>query len=130
MVKWDLNYVQGVDENGEQGEPLGETTARFQPENEILGLPEGKLQDTPVMDLILNVQLLNSGADVTACALFKDTSDLPEGPINYGNIFDIYKFDNTLYTLDVTGKELKNYMECDWIRAPVSGAGRAAPALP
>ena len=106
-----LNYVQGVDENGEQGEPLGVTTAKFQPENEILGLPEGKLEDTAVMDLILNVQLLNSGADVTSCALFKDTSDLPEGNINYGNIFDIYKFDNTLYTLDVTGKELKNYME-------------------
>jgi 2',3'-cyclic-nucleotide 2'-phosphodiesterase/3'-nucleotidase len=48
---------------------------------------------------------------VTASALFKDTSDLPEGEINYGNIFDIYKYDNTLYTLDVTGKELKAYME-------------------
>ena len=31
------------------------------------------------MDLILNIQLAESGADVTACALFKDTSDLPEG---------------------------------------------------
>ena len=106
-----INFVQGVDENGEQGEPLGITTAKFQPENEILGLPEGKLEDTAVIDLISNVQLLNSGADVTACALFKDTSDLPEGFINYGNIFDIYKFDNTLYTVDITGKELKNYME-------------------
>ena len=106
-----LNYVKGIDENGEQGEPLGVTTAKFQPENEIKGLPEGKLQDTAVIDLILNIQLLNSGADVTSCALFKDTSDLPEGNINYGNIFDIYKFDNTLYTVDVTGEELKNYME-------------------
>lgn len=107
-----IRFVQGgVGEDGEPGEPLGTTTAKFQPEDEIKGLPEGKLQDTAVMDLILNIQLLNSGADVTACALFKDTSDLPEGAINYGNIFDIYKFDNTLYTLDVTGKELKGYME-------------------
>ena len=107
-----IRFVQGgVGENGEPGEPLGTTTAKFQPEDEIKGLPEGKLRDTAVMDLILNIQLLNSGADVTACALFKDTSDLPEGAINYGNIFDIYKFDNTLYTLDVTGKELKGYME-------------------
>ena len=95
----------------EDQEPLGLTTAKFQPEDEIKGLPEGKLQDTAVIDLILNIQLANSGADVTSCALFKDTSDLPEGPINYGNIFDIYKFDNTLYTLDVTGRELKGYME-------------------
>ena len=107
-----ISFIQGaVNEDGEPGEPLGITTAEFQPEDEIKGLPEGKLQDTAVMDLILNIQLINSGADVTSCALFRDTSDLPEGPINYGNIFDIYKFDNTLYTLDVTGRELKDYME-------------------
>ena len=107
-----IRFVQGgVGEDVEPGEPLGFTTAKFQPEDEIKGLPEGKLQDTAVIDLILNIQLANSGADVTSCALFKDTSDLPEGPINYGNIFDIYKFDNTLCTLDVTGKELKGYME-------------------
>ncbi|MBO6266669.1 MAG: 5'-nucleotidase C-terminal domain-containing protein, partial [Synergistaceae bacterium] len=101
----------GSGEDGASGKPLGATTAKFQPENEIVGLPEGKLRDTAVMDLINRIQLENAEADVTACALFKDTSDLPEGDINYGNIFDIYKFDNTLYRLNVTGKELKNYME-------------------
>ncbi len=106
-----VNYVAGVGENGEKGEPLGTTTAKFQPENEIVGLPEGKLRDTPVMDLINMIQLEVSGADVSACALFKDTSDLPEGDITYGNIFDIYKFDNTLYRVPMTGKEIKNYME-------------------
>ena len=101
---------EGGQESGEYS-PLGSTTAKFQPENEIRGLPEGRLMDTAVIDLILKVQLLDSGADVTSCALFKDTSDLPAGDINYGNIFDIYKYDNTLYRLDVTGKELKDYME-------------------
>lgn len=90
---------------------LGTTTAKFQPEDEIRGVAEGRMQDTAVMDLIMKVQIENSGADVTACALFKDTSDLPEGSINYGNIFDIYKFDNTLMTVNVTGAELKAYME-------------------
>ena len=98
-------------EDGEPGEPLGSTTARFQPENEIKGLPEGRLLDTAVLDLILKIQLLNSGADVASCALFKNTSDLPEGPISYNNIFNIYKYDNALYMLNVTGRELKNYME-------------------
>ena len=83
----------------------------MQPEDEIKGIPEGKLRDTAVMDLINKIQLENSGADVSAAALFKDTSDLPEGEINYGNIFDIYKFDNTLYRIPMTGKELKAYME-------------------
>ncbi len=109
-----INFIKGggAGSDGEGGgSALGVTTAKFQPENEIAGLPEGKLRDTAVMDLILKIQAENSGADVTSCALFKDTSDLPEGEINYGNIFDIYKFDNTLYRLDVTGKELKAYME-------------------
>ena len=101
----------GSGEDGEGGAALGSTTAKFQHVDEIAGLPEGKLQDTAVMDLINKVQLENSGADVSAAALFKDTSDLPEGDINYGNIFDIYKFDNTLYRVTVTGKELKGYME-------------------
>ena len=101
----------GTDESGEPLPPLGTTTAKFQPENEIAGLPQGKLEDTAVMDLINKIQLENSGADVSAAALFKNTSDLPAGDINYGNIFDIYKFDNTLYRVKVTGAELKAYME-------------------
>ena len=112
MHEQTISFIRGGGgEDGEEGEPLGTTTAKFQPENEIRGLPEGRLQDTAVIDLILKVELLNSGADVASCALFKDTSDLPEGPVNYGNVFSIYKYDNTLYTLDVTGRELKNYME-------------------
>ncbi len=78
------------DETGEKGVPLGYTTAKFQPENEIAGIPEGKLRDTAVIDLILKVEQENAGADVAATPLFKDTSDLPEGSIYYINIFDIY----------------------------------------
>ena len=107
-----IDYIAGgTDENGEPLPPLGSTTARFQPENEIRGIPAGRVMDTAVMDLINKIQLEASRADVSAAALFKDTSDLPEGNINYGNIFDIYKFDNTLYRVRVTGAELKAYME-------------------
>ena len=107
-----IDFIKGgTGTDGEQGKALGTTTAKFQPENEFAGLPQGKIQDTAVMDLINKIQLEASGADVSAAALFKDTSDLPAGSINYGNIFDIYKFDNTLYRVTVTGKELKAYME-------------------
>ena len=94
-----------------QDNVLGHAAADFQPANEIKGLPEGRLQDTAVIDLIGTVQLENSGADVTAVALFKDTSDLKKGDLNYGNMFDIYKYPNVLYTVKVTGAEMKAYME-------------------
>lgn len=90
---------------------LGHATADFQPVNEIKGIPEGRLQDTAVIDLIGTVQLENTGADVTGVALFKDGSDLKKGDLNYGNVFDIYKFPNVLYTVKVTGAEMKAYME-------------------
>ena len=106
-----IAYIRGSESETGAGTVLGSTTARFQPENEIRGIPEGRLRDTAVIDLILKVQLENSDADVTSCSLFKDTSDLPEGEITYENIFDIYMYDNTLYRVPVTGKELKQYME-------------------
>ena len=90
---------------------VGSTTARFQPENEIARIPQGRLEDTPLVDLILKVQMMNSGADVTAAPLFRDTADLPEGDIYYSDIHDIYEFSNTLCRLSVTGRELKDYME-------------------
>ncbi|MDO5703183.1 MAG: 5'-nucleotidase C-terminal domain-containing protein, partial [Lachnospiraceae bacterium] len=93
------------------GDLIGSTTAKFQPENEIKGLPEWRLGDTPLTDLVLKVELLYSGADAAVTPLFRDISDLPEGPIHYGDIREIYFLDNVLCTVDVTGKELKNYME-------------------
>jgi 2',3'-cyclic-nucleotide 2'-phosphodiesterase/3'-nucleotidase len=100
---------------GEDGKPsggiFGQASVDFQPENEIMGIPEGKLRDTAVMDLINKVQLMNSGADVSAAALFSDSSNIPQGDINYGTIFGIYKYDNTLYRVPITGRELKKYME-------------------
>lgn len=90
---------------------LGHASADFQPVNEIRGIPAGRIQDTAVIDLIGAVQLEYSGADVTAVALFKDSSDLKKGDLNYGNIFDIYKYPNVLYTVKVTGAEMKAYME-------------------
>ena len=74
-----------------QDNVLGHASADFQPVDEIKGIPSGRIEDTAVIDLIGTVQLENSGADVTAVALFKDTSDLKKGDLNYGNLFDIYK---------------------------------------
>ncbi len=94
-----------------QDNVLGHASADFQPANEVKGIPAGRVMDTAVIDLIGAVQLENSGADVTAVALFKDTSDLKKGDLNYGNVFDIYKYPNVLYTVKVSGAEMKAYME-------------------
>lgn len=92
-------------------EVLGEASGDFRPESEIKGIPEAQIRDTAVMDLINKIQLKDSGADVSAAALFSSTSNIKKGPITYADIFDIYKFPNTLVMVEASGKELVNYME-------------------
>ena len=49
---------------------------------------------------------------MSAAALFKNDSNIEKGPITFADVFDIYKYPNTLKVVEVTGKELKDYM--DW----------------
>lgn len=81
------------------------------PANEINGVPAAQLMDTAMMDLINEVQLYYTGAKVSAAALFTTDANLKEGDIKKSDSSLIYKFDNTLYKLEMTGKQLKTYME-------------------
>ena len=92
-------------------EVIGYASEDFHPAPEIKGIPEGLIRDTAVMDLINNVQLEHTGADISAAALFTPTSNIRAGEITYSSIFDIYKYPNTLVAVEVTGKQLKDYME-------------------
>ncbi|SCG81870.1 2',3'-cyclic-nucleotide 2'-phosphodiesterase [Proteiniborus sp. DW1] len=92
-------------------EIIGVATDDFHPEPEVPGIPEGQIRDTAVMDIINTVQLKATGADVSAAALFKTDSNLKKGELNFADIFNIYKYPNTLIGVEVTGAELKAYME-------------------
>ncbi|KAB3529166.1 5'-nucleotidase C-terminal domain-containing protein [Alkaliphilus serpentinus] len=93
--------------------PVTTATESFVPEMEVKSpyLPAAQLMDTAVIDLINNVQLEYTGADIAAAALFSFESNIEAGPVSYADIFGIYKYPNTLYAVEVTGKELKDYME-------------------
>lgn len=93
------------------GEIIGTVTENFSPESEIPGIPEAQLIDTGLIDLINDVQLKYTGADVSGAALFSQNSNLRSGDVTYANIFEIYKYPNTLVAVEVTGAELKAYME-------------------
>lgn len=93
------------------GKILGKASMDFQPPNEILWISQGRLQETPIIQLINKVQLINSNADISATSLIREYSDLKKGNITYGNIYSIYKFDTLLFVVELTGIELKAYME-------------------
>ncbi len=90
---------------------IGKASGTFQPVSEVPGIPEAQVRDTAVIDLVNKVQMYYTNSAVSAAALFKADSNLPYGDLNYANIFDIYKYPNTLVGVEVTGAQLKKYME-------------------
>lgn len=91
---------------------VGEVGETFLDPVELLpGIPNAILQDNPVLDLINKVQMEQVGADVSLAALFDASSNLQKGPFLNRDSVKIYKYDNTLYGVKVTGKQLKAIME-------------------
>ncbi|MBP2098968.1 LPXTG-motif cell wall-anchored protein [Enterococcus rivorum] len=91
--------------------PIGTATGDFLPKEEVKGIPEAQLRPTAMISLINNVQRKVTGAQIGAAALFKADSKLNAGNISYSNVFDIYKYPNTLVSVNITGANLLKYME-------------------
>ncbi len=81
------------------------------PASEIKDIPQAQLQPTAMIELINKVQMKYGKADVAAAAVFRNDANMKQGPITKAGTASIYKYDNTLMTLEVTGKQLKKYME-------------------
>lgn len=91
--------------------PIGYATGDFTPQDEVKGIPTAQIQDTAVLDLINKVQLEKTGADISSAALFVADSTIDQGPVSIKDAARIYKYSNTLYAVEITGKELKDYLE-------------------
>jgi 2',3'-cyclic-nucleotide 2'-phosphodiesterase / 3'-nucleotidase len=82
------------------------------PPDEIKGIPQVQIQETPLTDLLNEVQLYYSKADVVAISIDNDKAKLDVGPIKKKDIAYNYQYaggETTVYR--VTGKDLKDYME-------------------
>ena len=54
------------------------------------GIPTAKVKDTPLIDFINEVQMHYTGADVSAAALFSDTSNVSSGDFRKKDVANIY----------------------------------------
>ncbi len=81
------------------------------PDNEIKEIPSAQIMDTALIDLINEVQMYYTGAKVSAAALFVMDANLKPGDIHKSDSSLVYKYDNTLYKLRMTGAQLKKFME-------------------
>lgn len=83
--------------------PIAKTSAKWDAR-------ESQLQDTPLIDLINQVQLEATGAQLSSAASF-NTEAVLTGDISIADIASVYPYENTLVAIEITGKQLKEYLE-------------------
>ena len=63
------------------------------------------------VDMIHSIQLEITGADISFAAPLSFDVKIPEGEITVGDMFKLYRFENMLYTMNLTGDEIQKYLE-------------------
>ena len=72
-------------------------------------------------DLLHRIQLETSGAQISFAAPLKYNGVIPAGMISCIDMNTIYPYENQLYVLKLSGREIKNYLEYSygrWLAAP------------
>ncbi|HET6230198.1 MAG TPA: 5'-nucleotidase C-terminal domain-containing protein [Longimicrobiaceae bacterium] len=72
---------------------------------------DARVRDTPILDLINDVQRRVTGADLSAAAAFSLTSHIPRGPVTVADVAGIYIYDNTLKSIRISGAQLRAFLE-------------------
>ena len=70
-----------------------------------------RVQDTPLLDFINDVQRRKAGAQLSAAAVFDVQPGLPEGEIHQRELSGIYPYENTLRAVKISGQQLRDYLE-------------------
>ena len=63
------------------------------------------------MSLLHKLQLEISKADISFAAPLSFDATIHAGPITVSDMFTLYKYENMLYVMELTGREIKNYLE-------------------
>lgn len=66
------------------------------------------------IDFLQQLQLSISGADISFCAPLFFNASIKAGEVRIADLFNLYRFEDRLYTLKMTGKEIKDYLEMSY----------------
>ena len=85
-------------------EPVGFFTDSITSDDVLFG-------PSKLIDLIHEFQLESTGADISFAAPISTNASIKAGTIHMSDLFSLYKYENALYVLQLTGKEIKDYLE-------------------
>ena len=66
------------------------------------------------IDFIHNIQMKTTGADISFTGPLAINTTINAGTVTTADMFNLYKFENTLYVIQMTGAEIKNYLEMSY----------------
>lgn len=70
------------------------------------------------INLVQTVQRKASGADISFAAPLTSSGVVPKGVITFSDLVTLYKFENELYLVEMTGQQIKDYLEysyANWV---------------
>jgi 2',3'-cyclic-nucleotide 2'-phosphodiesterase/3'-nucleotidase len=83
---------------------IGESTAAISSRSAYFG-PSG------FVDMIHSIQLEITGADISFAAPLSFDVSIAKGPVTVGDMFKLYRYENMLYTIKMSGNEVLKYLE-------------------
>lgn len=83
---------------------IGSSTATISSRDSYFG-------SSAFVDMIHSIQMEITGADVSFAAPLSFDVSIPKGKISVGDMFKLYRFENMLYTMELSGKEIEKYLE-------------------
>ena len=72
---------------------------------------ESLFGSSPFVDIVHRLQLDMTGADISFAAPLSYDATLEKGWLTVGDMFSLYRFENFLYSMELYGSEIKNYLE-------------------
>jgi 2',3'-cyclic-nucleotide 2'-phosphodiesterase/3'-nucleotidase len=86
------------------GKVIGESTAAISSRNAYFG-------SSGFVDMIHSIQLEITGADISFAAPLSFDVNIPKGAVTVGDMFKLYRYENMLYTIRLSGNEVLKYLE-------------------
>ncbi|MCM1138517.1 MAG: 5'-nucleotidase C-terminal domain-containing protein [Muribaculum sp.] len=88
-------------------EKIGKATGDFSVRDSYFG-------PSAFMELLHDLQLEISGAEISFAAPLSYDALIKEGDLLMSDMFTLYKYENMLYTMALTGQEIKDYLEMSY----------------
>lgn len=79
-----------------------------------INMSEAFFGSSAFIDLVLNLQQKITGADIAFSAPLLMNATINAGPVTTADMFNLYKYENKLYVIKMTGAEIKNYLEMSY----------------